>query len=302
MRVLFFALFMALVPQLVAADPVKQGGQDEQTKPEQHQQTAPSPPPVSQPPVENADKPGNSNPPCEPGQDNRSSDLCAQWKAADAAQQSANWTTIGAVLGFFTFAAAVAAAKFARDAAIHTEAGAIAANQALAQAENTSKLELRAYLNVIPNGINPLKKRRNVIGHILIRNVGQSIAQNVRTFVRLTISEDRDWVTPATDSSSSKASGALVPSGEIGKGSYGVIATSEIAATIEPRRYAYVWGAVFYDDGFNQPRATRFCHRYNCESAESPVMSVGNTGRFITGEWSIDPSIARYHEHGNDAD
>lgn len=71
------------------------------------------------------------NKPCTSGQENRNSDLCAQWKAADAAEKSAYWaagtfwiSVAGWVLGAGTMIAAVAAALFARQAAIHTEAGA----------------------------------------------------------------------------------------------------------------------------------------------------------------------------------
>lgn len=37
--------------------------------------------------------------PCLPNQDNRKSDLCAQWKAADAAAESAEWSRYAALIG-----------------------------------------------------------------------------------------------------------------------------------------------------------------------------------------------------------
>lgn len=39
------------------------------------------------------------NRPCDPPKDQRDSDLCAQWKAADAARDAADWTRWGVVLG-----------------------------------------------------------------------------------------------------------------------------------------------------------------------------------------------------------
>ncbi|MBM6576326.1 hypothetical protein KCP91_08070 [Microvirga sp. SRT01] len=61
--------------------------------------------------------------PCKAGQDNRASDLCAQWKAADAAELSAVWTRntfwvglLGSVIAFVTLMAAVAAALYAKAA------------------------------------------------------------------------------------------------------------------------------------------------------------------------------------------
>ena len=69
-----------------------------------------------------------STQPCDKGQDNRSSDLCAQWKAADAAQSGAyaSWLFgyVGSVVGGLTLCAAIAAAFYARSAAIHTETSA----------------------------------------------------------------------------------------------------------------------------------------------------------------------------------
>lgn len=66
--------------------------------------------------------------PCKEGEENRSSDLCAQWKAADAAQGAtdAAWVFgyVGGGIGFLTLMAAVAAAYYAKRAAEHAEAGA----------------------------------------------------------------------------------------------------------------------------------------------------------------------------------
>jgi hypothetical protein len=75
---------------------------------------------------------------CKAGQDRRESDLCAQWKAADAAHASAVWAeytywlgVVGLGIGFLTLLAAGAAAKFARDAATETKRGADAADNTL---------------------------------------------------------------------------------------------------------------------------------------------------------------------------
>ncbi|WP_095203621.1 hypothetical protein [Mesorhizobium carmichaelinearum] len=198
MRILFFALFMVLIPQLAAAaSPPESGGQAEQAKPEQHQQTPATSPPISQPPVESADKPENPNPPCEAGQDNRNSDLCAQWKAADAAKESADWTMrsywlvlAGTIIGACTLIAAGAAAKFARDAAIHTEAGAKqaersakAAEDAIVASREIGEAQARAYISVTKawyeNNANALPK---II--IQVRNSGQSPAYDLQAIYR----------------------------------------------------------------------------------------------------------------------
>ena len=71
-----------------------------------------------------ANEPKEETEPCEKGEPNRNSDLCAQWQAADAAVEGALWTersfylsVIGAIVGFCTLAAAGAAAYFAKVAA-----------------------------------------------------------------------------------------------------------------------------------------------------------------------------------------
>lgn len=69
--------------------------------------------------------------PCAVDVDDRRSDLCAQWKAADAARSSADasWLfgAIGTCIGAFTLLAAGLAAKYARDAALEAKKAADAA-------------------------------------------------------------------------------------------------------------------------------------------------------------------------------
>lgn len=68
-----------------------------------------------------ANKPSEHDKPCNKGGEDRGSDLCAQWKAADAAKSSADATWafgyVGSLLGLLTLAAAGAAAWYARKAA-----------------------------------------------------------------------------------------------------------------------------------------------------------------------------------------
>ncbi|MGV3511299.1 MAG: hypothetical protein ACO1OX_04770 [Novosphingobium sp.] len=77
--------------------------------------------------------------PCEEGENKRSSDLCAQWKAADAAKSAANATwlfgALGSLIGGFTLAAAWSAAKWARRAAEETKRGADTAERTLTDLE-----------------------------------------------------------------------------------------------------------------------------------------------------------------------
>lgn len=97
---------------------IGQEGQSAKAESAQRPQPASSPEPVDAP---------KSGYPCHPGEDDRTSDLCAQWKAADASARAASWgasvglaTWIGVILGFGTLVAAALAAKYAGDAALAT--------------------------------------------------------------------------------------------------------------------------------------------------------------------------------------
>lgn len=248
------------------------------------------------------DPPGYTEP-CQAGHDNRNSDLCAQWKAADAAEQSAFWTRVGTLIGIATFGAAAVAAWFAGRAAQYTKDGAIAANQALAQAEQISKLELRAYLTVVPDGINQLIGTTEAMGHVLLQNVGKLPARNVSLFVYMEMSERNvdpksrrsDFQTPE---GRSKTERVVHPGGSMRQGSYNAhrIPIKEVFEASDHN--IYVWGIAYYDDGYGCPRYTRFCHRYTTASRNdiNPKEVVKESRAIIA------PDKARYHTYGNDAD
>lgn len=249
------------------------------------------------------DPPGYKDP-CEVGQDNRRSDLCAQWKAADAAEQSAFWTRIGVIVGGLTLFAAGAAAKFARDAALHTETGANAAKDALDHAKTTSKLELRAYLTVVPDGINQLIGTTEALGHVLLQNVGKLPARNVSLFVYMEMSERnvkpeqrrKDFHTPAGRIQTERV---IHPNGSMRQGCYNDhrIPVPEIFQATDHN--VYVWGIAYYDDGYGIPRYTRFCHRYTTASRNRKILPHSSA---IETKVVIASDKARYHTYGNDAD
>jgi hypothetical protein len=83
---------------------------------------------------------------CRAGDDLRLSDLCAQWKAADAADSSAlaAWAQVGT--GLFTLLAAVAAAAFAGHANLQATRSAKVAEDMLAQEKQSIELQLRPWV------------------------------------------------------------------------------------------------------------------------------------------------------------
>lgn len=152
---------------------------------------------------------------CAKSQDNRNSDLCAQWKAADAANDAARWSWwqiiiggVGLILGGVTMGAAIAAALYAKRAAIATEdtvgiarkaadgadeALAIAARNADAAqqqaliAQRGSVAQLRAYLAIenVSGALfaqGPMPDGNYLVGvdiEFELKNYGQSIADNI---------------------------------------------------------------------------------------------------------------------------
>ena len=64
-------------------------------------------------------------------------------------------------------------------------------------------------------------------------------------------------------------------------------------------KYVFVWGVVYYHDGFGTRRFTRFCHRYATASYDRSVNWKAKTFRT---RCILDGDKARYHTEGNEAD
>lgn len=139
---------------------------------------------------------------CKKDEENRNSDLCAQWKSADAAERSAEASeraviidAIGTVVGVLTFIAAALAAVYARSAANHTRAGAEAANAAIQQAKEAAALEYRAWLvfhtpvvtrvNAGDGGFDDGDRFLWINYKLTIENVGRSPAREISVYNKL---------------------------------------------------------------------------------------------------------------------
>ena len=131
---------------------------------------------------------------CEPGTDVRKSDLCAQWKAADAAKVSADWTERtfylgvgGALIGFFTLVAAALAAGYAKQAAKETERGAVAAVETLKSARAWILFDTVFHGGITNSADNRSGQSKFIKDgiHIAVQwiNSGQSPALNVEALI-----------------------------------------------------------------------------------------------------------------------
>jgi hypothetical protein len=149
----------------------------------------------------------------------------------------------------------------------------------------------RAYLAVEPLGIRVLLEANRAIGLIGIRNAGHLAARKVSCFISLKQSEKDDEKTFPLE----KPNGAIViPPGSTARMSGVRTLVQDASSTASHQRdkvsvkstYLYVWGIVYYNDGFRGKRFTKFCHRYTWRKSDSP---------------EIRELDARYHDYGNDA-
>ncbi|MER8446488.1 hypothetical protein NKH52_25145 [Mesorhizobium sp. M1066] len=177
-----------------------------------------------------------------------------------------------------------------------------AAKAAVTHATETAKLELRAYLTAVPDGINQLIRQNDVMGHVLVKNVGRLPAQNVTLLIKMERSlgpefdsffrrETFDLPKVATNSDR-----VIHPGSEMRQGSEERIAISDLCL---PEHNVYVYGIVSYHDGYGVRRSTRFCHRYATASRDHGITwdVTPNQSRTFIGA-----DKARYHNYGNSAD
>lgn len=149
----------------------------------------------------------------------------------------------------------------------------------------------RAYLAVEPLGIRVLPDANRAVGLIGVRNAGHLAARKVSCFITVKQSEKDDEKSFPLDkpngaigiapSATARLSGikTLVPDPNSAAGQQ----TGKIR--LRPT-YLYVWGIVYYNDGFSAKRFTRFCHRYTWRKSDAS---------------EIRDLDAVYHDYGNDA-
>jgi hypothetical protein len=143
-------------------------------------------------------KPDVTTQPCKQSEDKRNSDLCAQWKAADAGSDAAKaaWLfgIFGCLIGGFTLVAAVKAAQYAKNAAEHTRRGADAAfeavnlaQQALDETKATNVATTRPYVFFMGTDKPGSQFERDAKHSFAFKNYGQTPALNVNIQINYAI-------------------------------------------------------------------------------------------------------------------
>lgn len=230
--------------------------------------TPPSAPvkPVEPPKLERA---------CDEGKDARDSDLCAQWKAADAARDAADWTRLGIILGVFGTVGLFWTLYYTRKAVLAAEEATKGADDALATAnrsadasarlasisEEHGQLSLRAYVSVTD-----IKFRADQPGElwaeVTIQNKGSTAALELQGDFTLVIVEGNSWDGPP---------GAFAPRGVkriLAAGEPLILESGNSVAPYQPKDIIDgdwtlgVVGAVGYDDIFGKSHVTNFRYHW----------------------------------------
>ncbi|MEF2074924.1 hypothetical protein [Consotaella aegiceratis] len=129
---------------------------------------------------EQTEEPNGPAQPCEQGREDRSSDLCAQWKAADAAKKSADWGAFSVCIGVVTFLAAAVAAIYAGSTSKASWAS-------VAETRRIGEAQVRAYLDFEHVTIGYDAANQCLTFSAMIINNGQSPALSADFVVEVTL-------------------------------------------------------------------------------------------------------------------
>lgn len=199
--------------------------------------------------IQKAAKPDITNKPCTDGKDHRDSDLCAQWKAADAAASAAlaAWVIggFGLLVAGATLVAAIQAARWAKGAVEETKRSAnIAWDIGLAQTSPLLDFTEAA-------GFQKLNFGEFGQVNVSLKNAGETVALNVKLFGIIV------WGGAAISMSTARLRDATKSLSAIGKGQEGgfVLSISNPANVFEKFDAGSIWPGraiigVQYEDDF----------------------------------------------------
>jgi hypothetical protein len=155
----------------------------------------------------------------------------------------------------------------------------------------------RAYISVRPKGIHVLRDRSVCVAHIEIWNKGRLPAGNTRWTIDHKFCGNGRLNDFPVDETEAEGEKTTVTMGTKMVQGGRPIEVGPNDLRLQDGLYLYVWGAVFYEDGFGNHRTTRYCHRYNCGN-----LILNANGGVNWGGIAIPRKHARYHRYGNGAD
>ncbi|MGW8202463.1 hypothetical protein ACWGM0_07935 [Sphingomonas bisphenolicum] len=201
---------------------------------------------------------------CIQGHDERSSDLCAQWKAADSARDAAEYAFWGLIVGvvgtgmlFITFA----------------------------ETRQVSRAQLRAYISIKPMGLKifQVDAGKQIEASLSIINGGQTPAYNVvwhGNIVALSkdmavdfFDESNDAPPPYKDPRPTLINSADRIEADLE--SVDPISLQDWGEVVAGTKNLYLYGTGEYKDVFQRKRYTRFCYL----TAQQPLLMINHGGK-----------------------
>jgi len=196
--------------------------------------------------AERAQRPEKTEP-CGPDQYGSSAELCAQWKAADAAADSAWWAWAGGIIGLGSLISVLAALGMAFWSNLI--------------ARTTARHQLRAYIGITDIAFMPVPPgATEKFIRIMYRNGGETPAYGVRSHLRyaVIVNGDKNYTPPK------------IPEGGFGPYSRGTllkgaednnrigVPLSAIPRIKKGDAVIFAYGWIEYTDIFNVKRKTEF--------------------------------------------
>jgi hypothetical protein len=225
--------------------------------------------------IREADKAPEQDRGCKPGKDDHKSDLCAQWKAADAAQEAANysfWTLIGTTIGTGLLV------------------------WTLWETRSATRRELRAYIAVKPTNMNMHKHGDGIVSiEIKINNLGSTPAYDcihAGNIVILDTNVAERYFSKENNAPRIGRRASYVLSG--GEGKDGEIIAQvpftqkDIDDARSGKRTLYAFGFSEYRDVFNIERRTEFCYSIPPGFVQ-PEIGEGGDPVMVPMEWLLEP-------------
>lgn len=208
---------------------------------------------------------------CEDRSDKRYSDLCAQWKAADAARDAANyalWTLLLSVTGTGLLV------------------------WTLWETRMTARRELRAYVSVQPLGLGINPETGYAQAEIVLKNGGNTPAYNVEhvgiVFIGNQAAAEHEAMKPGR-----KEIGRASPfTLQIGHELNGILPSAnnltkdDIAAIHSGDKSLFLFGFARYEDTFGVKRMTRFC--FEAKDISTPSLDGESDMKWSTAPFHND--------------
>ncbi len=205
-----------------------------------------------------------------------------------AQQEMADWAFGAMIGGLLTMFGSFAALYFIRET-LH------ATKETLQVERDRNAIEMRAYVVVIPMGIEQDVGRFDYRGQIELHNIGKTPAHDVSVKVWLKTAgfKESNFKTSAFKNPAQRT---LLPDARMRQGTKNTGLVSEF---MDGSGYIFVYGRVGYTDYLGVRRSTMFCHRYNKDTfeVEIDVITPASKPKVL-----IRKDMARHHIHGNKAD